>query len=514
MGLASRLASESVYRALLETSGDGVCLLEVIFDPPDRAVDHRFLELNAAFVRYTGLVEAHGRTAREVIPNVDPFWFETYGRVALTGEPARLERHDPKMDRWFAIEATRVDDPDRRLVAVLLRDITARRRAEEALLALNERLREADRRKDEFIGVLAHELRNPLAPVRLAVEILRRTAPAESRIERVRDVIDRQVTHMSRLIDDLLDVSRIARGKLSLRSERCDVALITQQTVEDYRPSLEAAGLTLVAEVPSEPIVVEGDPVRLAQIIGNLLHNAGRFTDHGGRVEVRATVDVAERSAEISVADTGVGIHPELLARMFDPFSKSQQDAGRSKGGLGLGLALTKGLAELHGGQIGVTSVGEGRGATFTLKLPLGPALDQARLPATPAALASERLRVLVIEDNHDAAETLGDLLLLAGHDVKIAYDGTSAIGVARAFKPHVVISDIGLPGGLDGYAVARTLRADPEHARVRLIAISGYANEDARRRSREAGFDAHLAKPPDIATLERALAEVPRGAG
>jgi PAS domain S-box-containing protein len=512
MGAVSHLSPESVYRALLETLDEGVCVIEVIFDSSGRtAVDQRFLEVNSAFVRHTGLSHAAGRTARELVPGVDPFWFEMSGRVARTGEPARVERYEPAIDRWLAVQATRVDDPDRPLVAMLVRDISAARRSEEALLALNDRLREADRRKDEFIGVLAHELRNPLAPVRLAVEILRRTAPAEPRIERVRDVIDRQVTHMSRLIDDLLDVSRIARGKLALRTERCDVASITRQTVEDYRPSLEAAGLTLTVAVPAEPVWVEGDPVRLAQMVGNLLHNAGRFTDQGGSVEVRAAIDVAADMAQVDVADTGCGIDPELLVRLFDPFSQAHQDLARSKGGLGLGLALTKGLAELHGGTIAVWSAGPGRGTTFTVRLPLVDLHDHARTPAPPTVARGERLRILIVEDNHDAAETLGDLLLLAGHDVKITYDGASALAAAPGFRPHVVISDIGLPGGLDGYGVARALRADPHHSGVRLIAISGYANEDARRRSREAGFDAHLAKPPDIATLERALADVRR---
>jgi signal transduction histidine kinase/CheY-like chemotaxis protein len=512
MGALSRLASDAVYRALLDTIDEGVCLIEVIFDASgQKAVDHLFLEVNSAFVRHTGLGDVVGKTARELVPNVDPFWCETFARVARTGEAARVERYEPALDRWLAVQATRVEDPEHSLVALLVRDISAGRRAEEALLALNDRLREADRRKDEFIGVLAHELRNPLAPVRLAVEILRRTAPAEPRIERVRDVIDRQVTHMSRLIDDLLDVSRIARGKLALRFERCDVALIAQQTVEDYRPSLEAAGLTLGAAVPDESIWVEGDPVRLAQMIGNLLHNAGRFTDHGGHVEVRASVDSASRTADISVSDTGCGIDPELLVRLFDPFSQARQDSARSKGGLGLGLALTKGLADLHGGDIAVRSRGEGHGTTFTLRLPLSTNEVQERAEAAPTVSSGERLRILIVEDNQDAAETLADWLVLAGHDVKVAFDGRSALTAAHGFHPHVVISDIGLPGGLDGYAVARALRSDPEFSGVRLIAVSGYANDDARRRSRAAGFDAHLAKPPDIPTLERELANARR---
>jgi CheY-like chemotaxis protein len=226
---------------------------------------------------------------------------------------------------------------------------------------------------------------------------------------------------------------------------------------------------------------------------------------------VQATVDHASRTADISVSDTGCGIDPDLLVRLFDPFSQARQDLARSKGGLGLGLALTKGLADLHGGDIAVRSGGEGRGTTFTLRHPLMSV--ESRVPAETARTIArgERLRVLIVEDNQDAAETLSDWLLLAGHDVKIAYDGTSALTAAYVFEPQIVISDIGLPGGVDGYAVARSLRADPKFAGVRLIAVSGYANDDARRRSREAGFDAHLAKPPDIPMLERELAAVRR---
>ena len=656
------------YRALLGAAEDGFCVVDVIADEAGtRALDYRFVELNATFARQTGLVDAIGRTARELVPGLDESWYETYGRVALTGEPALFEREAPAMSRWFEVEAVRVGAPERRRVAIRFRDITARR---DAVLALHESERrareaaaqaelergildaileaapagiiladatgklvrfnaanellwgpaplsrrveeywawvgwwadgserrgrrvapeewamsralrgeisrgdiveiepfgqpgvrrttvncgapvrdaegritgavvvqmdisalveaesarrqsesreqqallEADRRKDEFIAILAHELRNPLAPVRHAVEILYRVGSAEPPVQRARDVIGRQVAHMARLIDDLLDVSRIARGNLILQTETCDLAAIAVRTAEDYRASLEGAGLCLVVPEPSGPVWVEGDPVRLAQMIGNLLHNAGRFTDSGGFVEVRADHDDASRLALVTVTDSGVGMEPGLLSRLFDPFSQASQDLARSKGGLGLGLALTKGLAELHGGGVAAGSEGPGRGSTFTLRIPLSHARYEVAPAARPVARTGEGLRILVVEDNEDAAETLGYLLELGGHQVKLAFDGASAVVAARETAPDVVISDLGLPGELDGYAVARTLRADRAHERVYLIALSGYANEDARRRSREAGFDLHLAKPPDLATLERTLADVHAG--
>jgi PAS domain S-box-containing protein len=432
---------------------------------------------------------------------------EKLRRCFTTGEPWEdtfpIRGKDGEY-RWFLSRAVPIRDAEGRVTRWFgtNTDVTAQRAAEQAL-------RDADRRKDEFIGVLAHELRNPLAPVRMAVEVMRRVGPAEPRVQRVRDVIDRQVSHMSRLIDDLLDVSRIARGKLALKSERCDLMTIARQTAEDYRPSLEAAGLRLVVSNLLGQVWVQGDPVRLAQMIGNLLHNAARFTDSGGMVEVRCELDRAQQLALVKVVDTGVGIDPGLLDRLFDPFSQADQDLARSKGGLGLGLALTKGLAELHGGGVSVASDGIGQGATFTLRIPLSTSEYGLTVPIPDLASVVPRLRILVIEDNHDAAETLADLLRLNGHDVLVAFDGSSAVAAAPAFAPDAVISDIGLPGELDGYGVARMLRATDSLAGAYLIALSGYANEDARRRSREAGFDVHFAKPPDIAALDQALASV-----
>lgn len=380
-------------------------------------------------------------------------------------------------------------------------------------------LQEGSRRKDEFIAVLAHELRNPLAPVRTAVEVLKRGAGEDPRQQRAREIIERQVGHMSRLVDDLLDVSRICRGTLDLHRERCDVARIASQTAEDYRQSVEAAGLQLVVDAGQAPLWVDGDPVRLAQMVGNLLNNAVRFTPSGGSVQVEVLRHAAQ--AQVRVSDTGVGITPQLQARLFAPFSQADQDLARSKGGLGLGLSLTRGLVQLHGGSISAHSAGPDRGSAFILTLPLaqpqpeGPPEPEPRLGPQPvppaggdpgAGAPEPALRILVIEDNHDAAHTLADLLTLMGHEVRIATEGEAGVAMAREFHPGVVISDIGLPGNMDGYAVGRALRADPQVGGVRLIALSGYADARARARSSESGFDLHLAKPVDLATLEAAL--------
>ncbi len=434
-----------------------------------------------------------------------------FRRHIVTGEPWEDTfplRGAEGQYRWFLSRAFPIRDQGGRVMSWFgtNTDITAQRQAEEAL-------READRRKDEFIAVLAHELRNPLAPVRSAVEILKRIGPSEPRMARTRDVIARQVTHMARLIDDLLDVSRIGRGKLALRKERCDLAQIARETAEDYRTSLESQGLRLAVHTSPDPLWVEGDPVRLAQMLGNLLTNAGRFNNPGGHIGVQAGADLALGMAVVRVTDTGIGIDRDMMARLFDPFEQAAQDLARSRGGLGLGLALTKGLTELHGGTVQADSEGLGQGAEFSLRIPLVGSAPDPHAPLQDAPGEGARLRVLVVEDNRDAAATLGELLQLSGHDVELSYDGRSGLAKALQFLPHAIVSDLGLPGEIDGYELAQRVRGQPALAGVHLIAVSGYADLEARRRSAATGYDAHLPKPPDIRALERLLRQAGRGA-
>ena len=436
-------------------------------------------------------VQAVEAKFRRHIASGEP-WEDTFPLRSASGEY-----------RWFLSRAVPLRDEQGRVVRWFgtNTDVTTQREAEATL-------READRRKDEFIAVLAHELRNPLAPVRTAVELLRRLGPPEPKLQRARDIIARQVSHMARLIDDLLDVSRIARGKLALQTEHCDLAAIVRDTTEDYRPTVEGEGHQLSLQVQVQPVWMEGDPVRLAQMLGNVLTNAVRFNQPQGRIDVRLEADAGQ--AVITVADTGVGIDADLLGRLFDPFAQASQDIARSKGGLGLGLALTKGLAELHGGTVAAESEGPGRGARFTLRLPLVQAGAPPQAESNPMVqTGGDGLRVLLVEDNHDTATTLGELLQMMGHQVTLAHDGQGGLDAARRCRPEVVISDIGLPGAVDGFALGRALRADPTLAGTHRIALSGYADEAARRRCLEAGFHAHIAKPPDLAELETVLAGI-----
>ncbi len=381
-------------------------------------------------------------------------------------------------------------------------DITDRKLADEAL-------REASARKDAFLAVLAHELRNPLGPVRNAAGILARVGPEDvAAFRQATQVIDRQVSHMARLTDDLLDVSRIARGKVRLREEALDVAEIVWQTTEDYRPTLETdSGLALTLSVPGEPVWVKGDAVRLAQAVGNLLHNAGKFTDAGGRVEVGLAATAKE--AVVTVRDDGRGMSAEMQARLFEPFSQADESLDRSTGGLGLGLALVKGLLELHEGSVSAYSAGPGHGSVFTMTLPLAAAPADAAAPSAPADTRQAGLTILVIEDNADAAVSLKTLLELDSHVVHIAFDGASGIAAARAQRPDLVLCDIGLPGGMNGYEVARQLREAPELEGMTLVAVTGYGQEEDRQRSAQAGFDRHLLKPIDFGELGKLLNEL-----
>jgi signal transduction histidine kinase/CheY-like chemotaxis protein len=369
-----------------------------------------------------------------------------------------------------------------------------------------EALREADRRKDDFLGMLGHELRNPLAPIRNALQILRQRGEEPATVTWSADLLDRQVKHMSRLIDDLLDVTRLGRGKILLRRETLELSQLVFATAEDHRTTLEAAGLKLYVEVPPEPLLVVGDPTRLAQVVGNLLHNAGKFTDPNGRITVRAERDAQRQRAVVTVQDTGIGISPDLLPHVFERFTQADNSATRSRGGLGLGLALVKGLVELQGGEVSAASDGDGHGTTFTCSFPLAEGTATARPVAAPPAVGVRR-RVLVVDDNRDATDSLRLLLEVRGHNVAVAYTGKDAIETARRFRPEFVLCDLGLPE-MDGFAVAQTLREDPATAGVRLIAVSGYASPVDQQRCHEAGFERHLTKPVEPEELLRLLQE------
>jgi PAS domain S-box-containing protein len=402
------------------------------------------------------------------------------------------------------------DEPGQGVAFVL--DITERRRAESEVAAARVRAEDANRQKDHFLAMLGHELRNPLGPVRNAVALLDRTGPADPAFRRTVELIGRQVAHMTRLIDDLLDVSRIARGKITLKKHSFDVAAAVADAVDDHRPLYDAQGIALELHRPAGPMPACADAARVAQILSNLLVNAAKFTNRGGRVTVALDAP-APGTLAIRVRDTGIGMDARTLADVFEAFAQADHSIARSRGGLGLGLALVRGLAELHGGRVSAGSEGLGRGSEFVVTLPILEAPDGEGSTARPPDVApSPARRVLIVEDNVDAAHTLRDLLALGGHDVGIAHSGADGLEAARAKPPDVVICDIGLPGDLDGYDVARALRAAPDTRTALVIALTGYGLDEDKARAHAAGFDVHLTKPVDPADVERLLAvELPR---
>jgi len=388
---------------------------------------------------------------------------------------------------------------------------TADALASRAAIALdNARLyrevQQADRQKNEFLSMLAHELRNPLAPIRNAVEVMKLSGSSPPDVEWARDVIDRQIRQLSRLVDDLLDVSRITRGKIELRTQPLDLEPVVAQAVEASRPFIEAKNHRLQVAVAPEPLRVNGDPARLSQILTNLLINAAKYTEEGGQIVLNARREGSD--AVVCVRDTGVGIPPEMLAAVFDLFIQVEQSIDRSQGGLGVGLTLVRRLVELHGGVVYATSAGPGQGSEFTVRLPM---IDEPVAPLPESVNGnrlqpSHSLRVLVVEDNLDTAHTMAAVLRLAGHDVRVASNGPAALAAADGFHPHAVFLDLGLPG-MDGYEVARRLRARASNPRPVLVAVSGYGGEEVRQRSRQAGFDHHLVKPADPGTVRSVLA-------
>jgi PAS domain S-box-containing protein len=636
--------SEERYRSLFETIDQGFCLIEMIFDESGRPCDYRFCDVNPSFQQQTGLVDAAGKTIRELAPQHESHWFEIYGRVATTGESIRFENEAKALERWFDVFASRIDEEEGPKVALLFKDITEQKRMTETLrrseqaaveaasqadaernkldallqaapvgiavsdtegriqlvnaayrqlwgnvpgerkgwwadhsekhgqpvaprdwpvfrildgeeaprdivtiesfespsvrhtvlitgapvkdsqgsivgavvaqmdigdrVKAEDALRQADRRKDEFLAMLAHELRNPLAPIAAAADLLALGRADEARIRQTSGIIARQVRHMTGLVDDLLDVSRVTRGLVKLEKTRLDAKKVLADAVEQVRPLIEMRRHRLAVHTPPQAAFVAGDAKRLVQVITNLLNNAAKYTPEGGDIVLAMEVDGSH--IRIAVSDNGIGMAPELQPRAFDLFTQAARSSDRAQGGLGIGLALVKSLVELHGGDISVHSDGIGKGSRFEVCLPhlveQVPALDAG--PHELALGSSEKhLKVMVVDDNIDAAHMLGMFLEALGHRVLIEHHPWKAIERARIETPDVFLLDIGLPE-MDGKELVRRLRSDPDTAQALFIAVTGYSQEQDRDAALNAGFDHHFAKPVDSARLAGLLSD------
>jgi len=500
--------SEERYRTLFDSIDEGVCVIEMLYDSNGQPCDYRFLEANPAFVKQTGLNDAVGRTMRQLAPGHERHWFEIYGRVAATGEATRFENEARELGRWYDVYAARIGPAEQHRVAVVFNDVTERRLGENALRKMADDLAEANRQKTEFLATLAHELRNPLAPIRSGLQFIRRAPGDAAAVARVYDIMERQLGHLVNLVDDLLDVARITRGQIELRRERIDLAAVLSAAVETSMPLIEAARHQLDVRRPQEPLIVDADLTRMTQVVSNLLNNAARYTPRGGNIVLAAERD--GRDAVIAVSDNGIGIDPASLDDVFRMFTQVGESRQQASGGLGIGLSLVRSLVELHGGSVTASSAGTNAGSVFTVRLPLAsgatPTLSGPVTGTAPAAPVRQGLRVLVVDDNRDAAETLAALLGHAGHSAPVANDGHQALRMLASFQPHVVFLDLGMPG-MSGYEVAAAIRRDPRNADVRLVALTGWGGEADRARTAQAGFDRHLTKPATAEAIDAVLA-------
>jgi PAS domain S-box-containing protein len=469
----------------------------------DRQWRYTFVNDGAARVLGKTKEELLGKCIWDLFPDaVGNQYYEELHRATAEQRVIRSEHYYSPFQKWF--ENHIYPSPDG--VTVFSADVTVRKRLEQELHRQNERLAEADRVKDEFLAVLAHELRNPLAPVRSALEVMKMPDANAPMLEHMHDIAERQVRHMARLLDDLLDVSRISQGRIELRLESVDVAEVISRTAEAVRPLFDEQRHEFTVTPPAGPMRVAADPTRLEQILSNLLNNAAKYTPSGGHIWL--TAEHADDEVVLRVRDTGLGISSDMLPKVFDLFVHSDPCPNGSQGGVGIGLTLVKRLVELHGGTVHASSAGPGQGSEFIVRLPAAPAHsavpDQRRNERPGPPLAQQR--VLVADDNRDAADSLALLLQLVGQEVRTAYDGPSAVAAANEFRPALVLLDIGMPG-LDGYEVARRLRGDPTLAGMRIVALTGWGQTADRRRSADAGFDQHLTKPVDFDALQRLLA-------
>jgi PAS domain S-box-containing protein len=495
-----------LYEAIVFHSGDGVIACDAkgnitVFNPEAE--------------------RQHGFSARDV-PAAN--WARTFGLQTLEGKPLPLEstplyralqgekvenarwlvrRPDATLRTLVGTAATMRDrDGTIRGAVLVSRDETERLQLEAERQQAYAQLQETDARKDEFLATLAHELRNPLAPIRNAVQLLRLKGGSDPELHSARDMIDRQVRHMVRLIDDLMDASRITRGKVELKRERVVLKTVVEHALETVRPEV---GHQLTVMLPPEQVTLHADPVRLAQVFANLLQNACKYTERGGSIRLAAELDGAD--VVVRVIDSGIGIAREELPRVFDMFTQVTSSPNRSQDGLGIGLALARSLVQMHGGDIQARSDGTGRGSQFIVRLPA--------LPHAPAAVVAQHepdapscppRRVLVVDDVRDSAQSLAALLRLGGHEVDIAHDGIEAVSKAQSFAPDVILLDIGLPK-LNGYEACSAIRSRVSEGAVRIFALTGWGQDEDRRRSREAGFDGHLVKPVELADVTRLLA-------
>jgi PAS domain S-box-containing protein len=499
-------------------------LLAAIVDSSDDAIvsktlEGRILSWNRGATRIFGY-EAHEVVGKPITVIIPPELHSQErdildklrrGERVEHFDTVRVTKDGRRIPISLTVSPVRAADGTVIAASKVARDISERKLAEQRLRQSEEALRLADRRKDEFLALLAHELRNPLAPIRYALAANRKSGRTPEQCSQAEAIIERQVNHMSRLLDDLLDISRITRGRLELKKTLVELTSIIGAAIETARPLLDGKHHTLVLDLPTQPVQLDADVVRLGQVFSNLLINAAKYTDPGGQIQLRAVLQGAE--VVVSVRDNGIGIPADMLPRVFKLFFQSHTAMGRTEGGLGVGLSLVRGLVGLHGGSVDARSAGPGQGSEFIVRLPAAAATQDTADAGTEAEpiSADAGLKILVVDDNRDAADTCAMLLEVSGHHVQTAYTGRQALELARAFRPHAMLLDIGHPD-VDGYRLAQQVRTAPWGRSTVLVAVTGWGQEQDRQRAVEAGFDQHLVKPISAETVETLLHTLARG--
>jgi len=504
-GAAAALrASEEKYSAILTSIDEGFCVIEIIWDDAGVPVDYRFVEANPAFSLHTGLVDVTGRTARDLIPNLETEWYQTYGRVASTGQPHRFVQGSDAMERWFDVYAFPLGAQEKSHVGILFHDISEQRRTEAALKAAKSQAEAASRAKDDFLAALSHELRTPLTPVLMAVDDLCEDTSFSPEVQETLGMIRRNVAMEARLIDDLLDLTRVASGKMALRLQDCEAHSLIGLAIDIIRDEAQTKGVQLKLELQATRTQLRGDPARIQQVFWNLLKNAVKFTPAGGCISIRSY----DRGDDLFVAfhDNGVGIAPESLEHIFNPFEQAGLVNNHRFGGLGLGLSIARAIMEMHGGSLTAESAGLGQGAAFHFALaatlpPVG-VRKSGHVQKAAKGLVTAPLRILLVEDHEPTLTVLSRLLIRDGHTVTSAGTVAGARSLASTHVFDTVISDIGLP---DGTGLELMEHLHSQHG-LRGIALSGYGMEEDLKRSREVGFITHLVKPVDFRQLRHAL--------
>jgi PAS domain S-box-containing protein len=508
----ARRESETRFRTLFESMDEGYCVIEMIFDDNNNPIDYRFLEVNPVFEKQTGIKDAKGRLMRQIAPDLEQHWFDIYGRVALTGETLRFENAAAALRRFFEVCAFRVGAPELRHVGVIFNDITERKNLErerEQLLAQEEAMRKdaeaAGAAKDRFLAALSHELRTPLSPVVMTIAAMERDPGLPSAFHKHLAMIRRNIELETRLIDDLLDLNRVTSGKMRLDAQPTHVHLVLTQAMQTCAGETSAKNLNIQLNLQADNDLVNADPARLQQIFWNLLRNAAKFTPEGGSIFIRS--ESTTNKVRLEVRDTGIGIEPEFLPKVFEPFEQADVKITRQFGGLGLGLAICKAIMDMHGGAIRAQSEGLGKGTTFIVELPVASAGEHEVVAVQSPGQnnVSQPLRVLLVEDHPDTRNVLAGLLGTLNYAVKTASSVKAALQLAATERFDLVVSDLGLPDGT-GHDLMKQLR---DRYAIKGIAISGYGMEKDQQRSWDAGFLDHVVKPVNFSQLAAAIQRV-----